>query len=183
MSAAMWILIVALALLLLGSVAIRKGLSALRQQTVNAWSQIDIQLKRRYELIPNLVEAAKSSMKHEHETLESVVQARNLALNAKTLGEKAVAEQHVARSLSGLFAAAEQYPDLKTNQSMLNLQEELRSTENKIAFARQYYNDITTAYNMKIETFPSNIFAGSGGFKPRELFEFDDSPAREAVKV
>ncbi|HWA83131.1 MAG TPA: LemA family protein [Fimbriimonadaceae bacterium] len=172
-----------LALLFLWSVSIRNGLATIRRQTVNAWSQIDVQLKRRYELIPNLVEAVKDPLKHDQETLESVVQARNMALNAKTLGEKAIAEQHVARSLNGLFSVAEQCPDLKSSPSMLNLQEELKSTENKIAFARQYYNDITTTYNTKIETFPTNIFAGSGGFKPRELFEFDESAAREAINI
>lgn len=183
MSAAMWILIVVLAFVVFGSIAIRNGLVSLRQQTVNAWSQIDVQLKRRYDLIPNLVETVKGYMKYEQETLEKVVQARNMALNAKTLGDKAAADQQVTTSLNGLFAVAEQYPDLKANQNMLSLQEELKSTENKIAFARQYYNDIATTYNTKIETFPSNIFASSGGFKPRELFELDEPAAREAVKV
>lgn len=183
MNIAMWVLIALALFLLFGSVAIYNGLVSLRQQTANAWGQIDVQLKRRYDLIPNLVETVKGYMKFEQETLEKVVQARNMALGAKTLPDKAAAEQHVTSSLNGLFAIAEQYPDLKANQNMLSLQEELKSTENKIAFARQYYNDIVTAYNTKLETFPSSIFASAGGFKSRELFELDEPAAREAVKV
>ena len=183
MSIAIWILILVLVAGLAWYVATFNGLVSLRNQTTNAWGQIDVQLKRRYDLIPNLVETVKGYMKFEQETLEKVVQARNLALGARSPGEKAAAEQQVTTSLTGLFAVAEQYPDLKANQNMLSLQEELKSTENKIAFARQYYNDITTAYNTKLETFPSSIIASSGGFKPRELFELDEPAAREAVKV
>jgi LemA protein len=183
MSIAMWILIIVLVLVVVGWFGTYNSLVALRQETANAWSQIDVQLKRRYDLIPNLVETVKGYMKFEQETLEKVIQARNMALGAKSLSEKAAAEQQVTTSLNGLFAIAEQYPDLKANQNMLSLQEELKSTENKIAFARQYYNDRTTAYNTKLETFPSSIIASSGGFKARELFELDEPAAREPVKV
>lgn len=181
--AAMWILIGLIVVILFVCIGIYNSLVSLRQQTANAWGQIDVQLKRRYDLIPNLVETVKGYMKFEQETLEKVIQARNMALGARSVGDKAAAEQQVTSSLNGLFAIAEQYPDLKANQNMLSLQEELKSTENKIAFARQYYNDIVTAYNTKLETFPSSIFASAGGFKPRELFELDEPAAREAVKV
>ena len=180
---AIWILIAILVIILFACIGMYNSLVSLRQQTSNAWAQIDVQLKRRYDLIPNLVETVKGYMKFESETLEKVIQARNMALGAKSVGEKAAAEQQVSTSLNGLFAIAEQYPDLKANQNMLSLQEELKSTENKIAFSRQYYNDIVTTYNTKIETFPSSIFASAGGFKPRELFELDEPAAREAVKV
>jgi LemA protein len=178
---AIWILIAVLVFIVFAAIGMYNSLVSLRQQTANAWGQIDVQLKRRYDLIPNLVETVKGYMKFEQDTLEKVIQARNMALGARSPGEKASAEQQVTSSLNGLFAIAEQYPDLKANQNMLSLQEELKSTENKIAFARQYYNDMVTRYNTKIETFPSSIFAGS--FKPRELFELDEPAAREAVKV
>jgi LemA protein len=180
---AIWILIAVLVVILFAVIGMYNGLVSLRQQTANAWGQIDVQLKRRYDLIPNLVETVKGYMKFEQETLEKVIQARNMALGARSPGEKASAEQQVTSSLNGLFAIAEQYPELKSNQNMLSLQEELKSTENKIAFARQYYNDMVTRYNTKIETFPSSILASGGGFKPRELFELDEPAAREAVKV
>ena len=181
---AMGVGVVFLVLILVAIVAgMYNGLVRARNETKNSWAQIDVQLKRRYDLIPNLVETVKGYMKFEQETLEKVIQARNMALGARTVGDKAAAEQQVTSSLNGLFAIAEQYPDLKANQNMLSLQEELKGTENKIAFARQYYNDITTAYNTKLETFPSSIFANAGGFKPRELFELDEPAAREAVKV
>lgn len=180
---AIWILVGVLVLILIGCVTIYNSLVSLRQQTANAWGQIDVQLKRRYDLIPNLVETVKGYMKFEQETLEKVIQARNMAVGATTPAQKANADQKVTSSLNGLFAIAEQYPDLKANQNMLSLQEELKSTENKIAFARQYYNDVVTVYNTKLETFPSSIFASAGGFRPRELFELDEPAAREAVKV
>lgn len=183
MNLAMWLLIAALLLVFFLFIGAYNSLVSLRQQTANAWSQIDVQLKRRYDLIPNLVETVKGVMKFEQETLEKVVQARNMALGAQSVADKAKAESQVTTSLNGLFAVAEQYPDLKSNQNMLSLQEELKSTEDKISFARQYYNDISTSYNTKIETFPSSIIASSGGFKPRELFELDEPAAREAVKV
>lgn len=165
------------------AIGMYNSLVSLRQQTSNAWGQIDVQLKRRYDLIPNLVETVKGYMKHESDTLERVIQARNMALRATGVKEKADAEAAVGAALTGIFGLAEAYPELRSNENMLSLQEELKSTENKIAFARQYYNDIVTAYNTKIETFPSSIFANMGNFKPKELFELEDPAAREAVKV
>ncbi len=170
-------------MLIIVMIASYNGLVSLRQQTMNAWGQIDVQLKRRYDLIPNLVETVKGYMKHEQETLEKVIQARNSAISATGVKEKGLAESALTAAVSGLFALSEAYPDLKANTNMLSLQEELKSTENKIAFARQYYNDITTAYNTKIEAFPSNIFANAFSFKPRELFELEDPIQREPVKV
>jgi LemA protein len=172
-----------LVVLLVVFIGMYNSLVSLRQQTGNAWGQIDVQLKRRYDLIPNLVETVKGYMKHEQDTLEKVIKARNMALQATGVKEKAQAEVAVGSALTGIFGLAEAYPELKSNENMLSLQEELKSTENKIAFARQYYNDIVTAYNTKIETFPSSIFAGMGGFKSKELFELEDAAARENVKV
>lgn len=179
----LFIVLGVIVVLLLWGIAIYNRLVALRQQTMSAWSQIDVQLKRRYDLIPNLVETVKGYMKHEQDTLEKVIQARNRAVSAQGVQEKAAAEAQVASALSGFFALAEAYPDLKSNQNMLSLQEELKATENKISFARQYYNDIVTTYNTKIHSFPDSIFAGMGGFKTRDLFELDDAAAREPVKV
>lgn len=180
---ALWITIGILVVIVFVAIGMYNGLVSLRQQTMNAWGQIDVQLKRRYDLIPNLVETVKGYMKHEQETLTRVIEARNMALKATTVKEKGQAEAAVGAALTGIFGLAEAYPELRSNENMLSLQEELKSTENKIAFARQYYNDIVTAYNTKTETFPSSIFANMGGFKPRELFEIEVAGEREAVKV
>ncbi len=180
----MWIVVfIVLALILVWAIATYNGLVSYRQQTSNAWAQIDVQLKRRYDLIPNLVETVKGYMKHESETLTKVIEARNMALQAKTVGEKGKAEAAVGAALTGIFGLTEAYPDLKANENMLSLQEELKSTENKISFARQYYNDMVTRYNIKIEAFPSSIFATAGGFKSKELFEIEDVSQKEPVKV
>jgi len=179
----MIILIVVLVLLLVYAVALYNGLVSLRRQTQNALSQIDVQLKRRYDLIPNLVESVKGYMTHEQSTLEKVIAARNQALAARTVSEKAAAESQIVSALGSINALAETYPQLKANENVLALQEELRSTENKIAFARQYYNDVVTAYNTKIETFPSSIFASSGSFGPKELFVVENATEREPVVV
>lgn len=179
----LWVLLGILVLVLFAGIGIYNGLVSLRQQVKNSFAQIDVQLKRRYDLIPNLVETVKGYMKFEQETLEKVIQARNMALGATTVKDKAAAEGQVTQALGGFFALAEAYPDLKANTNMLSLQEELKSTENKISFARQYYNDIVNAYNTKIETFPSAIFANAGGFKPADVFEIEAPVEREAVKV
>ena len=178
-----WIPIIIVAVLLFWLIGAYNGLVSDRRQTMNAWSQIDVQLKRRYDLIPNLVETVKGYMKHEQETLEKVIQARNRAVSAKSVGEKATAEVAVAAALTGFFALSEAYPELRSNENMKQLQEELSSTENKISFARQYYNDIVTRYNTKLEAFPTNILAGMGNFEAKELFEIQDSKVREVVKV
>ncbi len=164
-------------------ISIYNGLVTLRRQTGNAWAQIDVQLKRRYDLIPNLVETVKGYMSYEQETLDKVISARNKAIAAGSVHERATAESEVSAALGGIFALAEAYPDLKANQNMLSLQEELKSTENKVAFARQYYNDVVTAYNTRIETFPTSIVATSGGFKSKELFLIEDPAERQAVQV
>lgn len=178
-----WVAVGFLVVLLFFIIATYNSLVSIRQQTSNAWGQIDVQLKRRYDLIPNLVETVKGYMKHEQETLTRVIEARNQALAATGVREKAKAETMVGQAMTGLFGLFEQYPDLKANQNMLSLQEELKSTENKISFARQYYNDIVTQYNTKLEAFPSNIFASGMGFKPKDLFEIDNPVERENVKV
>ena len=184
---------VAFAVFLWG-VGVYNGLVTLRNRYKNAFSQIDVQLKRRYDLIPNLVETAKGYIKHEQETLEAVIKARNLAFGA---GQKAAAdpgdpdaiknlqgaESQLSGALSRLLMVAEAYPDLKANQNMLAIQEELSSTENKIAFARQAYNDSVMVYNTQREVFPSNLIAGFFHFNAAALFEVDAPEERQAVKV
>ena len=163
------------------------GLVRLRNQVKNAWAQIDVQLKRRYDLIPNLVETAKGYMKHERETLEAVTNARNLAQQMSSSGagaaERAKAEGELSSFLSRLLAVVENYPDLKANQNFLALQEELASTENRISFSRQYYNDSVLRYNNQTQMFPSNIIASMTGFKAGEFFEVAVATEREAPKV
>jgi LemA protein len=164
-------------------VGIYNSLIRLRNQVKNAWSQIDVQLKRRHDLIPNLVETAKGYMKHERETLDSVTQARSKAVGAGSVGEKASAEGALSGALGRFMLVVENYPDLKANQNFLALQEELTSTENKIGFARQSYNDQVLFYNNKIQMFPSNIIAGMFNFKAEEFFELEDEAEREVPKV
>ena len=158
-------------------------LVGMRNQVKNAWAQIDVQLKRRYDLIPNLVETVKGYAKHESETLEKVVQARNQAMNASGVAAKAGAEGELSSALSRLMVVVEQYPDLKANQNFMQVQEELTSTENKISFARQAYNDQVMRYNTKCQMIPANIVAGIGGFQQSEMFELKDEAQREAPKV
>ena len=161
------------------------GLVRLRNQVKNAWAQIDVQLKRRYDLVPNLVETVKGYMKHERETLEAVTKARNLAqqVSSAGAGERAKAEGELSSALSRLLAVVERYPDLKANQNFLALQEELTSTENKISFSRQYYNDSVLRYNNQTQVVPSNIVASMFGFKADEFFEVTLAAEREAPKV
>ncbi|MBS1716139.1 MAG: LemA family protein [Armatimonadetes bacterium] len=178
-----WIAIIVVVVLFLLFIGMYNGLVRSRVEVDNAFSQIDVQLKRRYDLIPNLVETVKGYMNFEQTTLEKVIQARNMALGAKSVNEKAAADGQVTSALNGFFAIAESYPDLKANQNMLSLQEELKSTENKISFARQYYNDSVTAYNTKLQVFPSSIIASMGGFTPRDLFVVENATERENVQV
>ena len=154
-----------------------------RNQVKNAWSQIDVQLKRRHDLIPNLVETAKGYVKHERDTLESVTKMRSQAMGAETISDKAKTEAALSGAISKFFAVAENYPDLKANQNFLSLQEELSSTENKIAFSRQAYNDAVLFYNNKIQMFPSNILAGMFNFKEETFFELEDKSEKEVPKV
>lgn len=180
-------------ILLLWVIGLYNALIKLRNFYENSWAQIDVQLERRYDLIPDLVESVKGFMKHESETLEAVIQARNSAVQAKTqtssnigdaesMGALMVAEAGLGGALGNLFALSESYPDLKSNQNMQQLQEELSSTENKIAFARQAFNDSVTSYNNKRESFPSNIFAGIFGFRDKSLYEVRGEK-REKVAV
>ncbi len=166
-------------------VANYNGLVGLRNQTKNAWAQIDVQLKRRHDLIPNLIETVKGYMQHERGTLEAVTNARNLAQSIANSGpaERAKAEGELSGALARLLVVVENYPNLKANQNFLALQEELTSTENKISFARQYYNDSVLRYNNKTQMFPSNIIAGMSGFKQGEFFEVKAPEEREAPKV
>ncbi|MFA5260993.1 MAG: LemA family protein [Candidatus Omnitrophota bacterium] len=158
------------------------ALVGLRNQVKNAWAQIDVQLKRRHDLIPNLVETAKGYMKHERDTLEAIVNARSQAMSSQTIGEKAKTEGMLNDAVSKFFVVVENYPECKANQNFLSLQEELTSTENKIAFARQAYNDQALFFNNKIEMFPSNIVAGILNFTKQEFFEIQEAE-REAPKV
>lgn len=174
---------VILALVVVMFIGMYNKLVKMRQLTMNAWAQIDVQLKRRYDLIPNLVETVKGYMSHEKDTLERVIQARNQAISTTGVSDKAKAEGALTGALTGFFGLAESYPDLKANTNMIELQEELRETESKISFSRQYYNDVVTEYNTLLETFPSSIVAGMGSFKSRELFELADEVQREPVQV
>jgi LemA protein len=190
-----WIFLAIAVAIVAWAIAIYNGLVALRNRFKNAFAQIDVQLKRRYDLIPNLVETAKGYMKHERETLEAVIQARNQAASAAqaaganpgnpaAMQQLGAAEGALTGMLGRLFALAEAYPDLKANQNMLSLQEELSSTENKVAFARQAFNDSVMAYNTKRESFPDNVFAGMFNFGEAELLQATESAEeRRAPKV
>ena len=173
------VIVVVLVLLLIGAF---NGLVKLRNRVDNAWAQIDVQLKRRYDLIPNLVETVKGYAAHERQTLEAVIQARNMAMSATGPAQQAQAENMITGALKSLFALSEAYPDLKANQNFLNLQEELTGTEGRIAYARQFYNDTVQRYNTKIQTFPTVVLAGMFHFMQREYFEVEDT-ARDAVHV
>lgn len=176
-------LFVMLVILVMFVVGIYNALIGLRNQVRNAWSQIDVQLKRRHDLIPNLVETAKGYMKHERGTFESVTEARSRAMATQGVGERAKAEGALSGAIGKFFLVVENYPDLKANQNFLSLQEELASTENKIAFARQSYNDQVLFLNNKIQMFPSNVIAGMFNFKQEEFFELEIKEEREAPKV
>ena len=182
----MWIaivVVVVLVLLILSIIGIYNALIRLRNQVNNAWSQIDVQLKRRHDLIPNLVETAKGYMKHERETFEEITKARSQAMGAKTVTEASKAEGALGGALSRFMLVVENYPDLKANQNFLAVQEELTSTENKISFARQSYNDQVLFFNNKIQMFPSSIIANTFNFGKRDFFEIEAPAEREVPKV
>jgi LemA protein len=180
---ALLVLLAIVAVVVVWVVGMYNGLINLRNRCENAWSQVDVQLKRRYDLIPNLVETVKGYAKHEREVFEKVTQARTAAINASTVKDQGLAENQLAGALKTLFAVAEAYPDLKANQNFLMLQEELAGTEGKIAYARQFYNDMVMKFNQKQQVFPSNIIAGMFRFQLREYFEIEEPAAREPVKV
>lgn len=179
----LWVVLGAVALVGLWVVTGYNRLISLKNQSLNGWKQIDIQLKRRHDLIPNLVETVKGVMKFEQNTLTQVIEARNKAVSAQGVAEKAVQENALSGALRQLFALTESYPNLKSNENVGKLQEELSSTENKISFARQFYNDIATAFNIALQSFPTNLIAGSFAFKPLELFEITDASERQTPKV
>jgi LemA protein len=175
-------------LVIIGAVAIMaigmyNSLITLRNRCDNGWSQIDVQLRRRYDLIPNLVETVKGYAKHEREVFEKVTQARAAAVNAQTVKDQGQAENVLTGALKSLFAVAENYPELKANQNFLMLQEELAGTESKVAYARQFYNDTVMKFNMRQQVFPSNIIANMFGFKPRDYFQIEEEVAKGPVKV
>jgi LemA protein len=168
------ILVVVLVLLALYVIISYNGLVSLRNRIENAWAQIDVQLKRRYDLIPNLVETVKGYASHERETLDAVIQARNAGMNAQGPHDQAEAENQISGALKSLFALSEAYPDLKANQNFAQLQEELTGTEGRIAYARQFYNDTVYRYNTKVQSFPANVLANMFRFSEREYFQADD---------
>ena len=177
------IIVVVLVLLVLFIIGAYNSLIRLRNQVDNAWSQIDVQLKRRHDLIPNLVETAKGYMQHERQTFEAITEARSKAMGAKSVSETAKAEGALGEALSKFMLVVENYPDLKANQNFLSLQEELTSTENKISFARQSYNDQALFFNNKIQMFPSNVVANMFNFSKRDFFEIETPAEREVPKV
>ena len=173
------ILIVAIAFV----VITYNGLVVAREKVKNAWSQIDVQLQRRFDLIPNFVETVKGYMTHESETLTKVTELRSSWANANSVNEKAELNNQLSDTLKTIMAVSENYPDLKANQNFLDMQEELRNTENKISFSRQFYNDTVTMYNIKLQAFPSNIIAGLFNFTAETLFTAESDEARKNVKV
>jgi len=178
-----WVLLALVIGVLLWAVGAFNGLVKLRENSKNGWSQIDVQLKRRHDLIPNLVETAKGYMSHERETLENVIKARQQAVDASNIKDKQVAENFLSSTLRSLFAVTENYPNLKADQQMRQLHEELTSTENKITFARQYYNDEVNRLNTAVQSFPDTVIAGMFHFEKCDFFELEDDSEKKAPKV
>jgi LemA protein len=182
MNAVTWIVLGVIVLAILALIFMYNRLVRFRNRIEAAWSQIDVQLKRRYDLIPNLVETVKGYAAHERETLEAVTKARQQAVDARGIEDQAKAENFLTQTLRQLFAVAEAYPDLKANQNFLSLQEELTGTEGRIAFSRQFYNEQVLAYDNAIETFPTSVVAGTFNFQPKPYFEAETA-SREEVRV
>jgi LemA protein len=180
---ALIIFVVVLAIVILWAVGVYNGLIGLRNRVREAWAQIEVQLKRRHDLIPNLVNTVKGYAAHERGVFEKVTEARAKAVSGGSVAERAQAENVLTAALKSVFAVAEAYPQLKANENFLALQEELSSTENKISFARQHYNETVMDFNTRIQTVPSNVIAALGNFKPEEMFEVGDAAEREAPKV
>jgi len=180
---AVWIILGIIAIIVIWFIASYNGFIALKKRIENAWAQIDVQLKRRYDLIPNLINTVKGYKDFEQETLTKVIQARAAAVNATTIPDKIQAEGVLTQALRGLLAVAEAYPDLKATQEFMQLMEELRNTENLISFSRQFYNDSVMIFNTRIAMFPGNIVAGMFSFKAATFFEVAEAAEREAPKV
>lgn len=178
-----WIILVIVILLVIAIIGMYNGLVQAKVKVDNAWSQIDVQLQRRFDLIPNFVETVKGYMTHEKETFEKITALRTSWANASSVSEKADLDNQLSTSLKTIMAVSENYPELKANQNFSELSEELRNTENKISFSRQFYNDTVTMYNTKLQVFPSNIIAGMFNFKSRDLFKAESDEARKNVKV
>lgn len=178
-----WIILAVVVLLILFIISMYNGLVKSKMKVENAWSQINVQLQRRFDLIPNLVETVKGYMKHEEGTLTKIAELRTAWANASTVGEKAELNNQLSGTLKTIMAVSENYPELKANTNFSELQEELRNTENKISFSRQFYNDTVTMYNTKLQVVPTNIIASMFNFKPAELFKAESEEARKNVKV
>ena len=179
----LWIILAIVAIIIIAIISIYNGLVQARMKVDNAWSQIDVQLQRRFDLIPNFVETVKGYMTHEKETFEKIAALRTSWANASSVSEKAELDGQLSSTLKTIMAVSESYPELKANQNFSELSEELRNTENKISFSRQFYNDTVTMYNTKIQVFPSNIIAGMFNFTARDLFKTESDEARKNVKV
>ena len=178
-----WIILAIVVILVIAVISMYNDLVSRRVKVDNAWSQIDVQLQRRFDLIPNFVETVKGYAAHESETFEKITELRTSWANAQTVTEKAELDNQLSGALKTIMAVSENYPDLKANQNFSELSEELRNTENKISFSRQFYNDSVTMYNQKLQLFPSNIIAGMFNFQPRELFAVENAEVRKNVKV
>ena len=178
-----WIILAVVVIVIVAVIAMYNGLVQARIKVDNAWSQIDVQLQRRFDLIPNFVETVKGYMTHESETFEKIAELRTAWANTENVSEKATLDNKLSTALKTIMAVSESYPELKSNQNFSELSEELRNTENKISFSRQFYNDTVTMYNTKLQVFPSNIIAGIFSFKARDLFEAENDEARKNVKV
>ena len=179
----MWIALIVIALIVVWVISAYNGLVSFRMKTKNSWSQMDVQLQRRFDLIPNLVETVKGYMGHESEVFTKVAELRTAWANTTSVKEKAELDNQLSGTLKTIMAVSENYPELKANQNFSELQEELRNTENKISYSRQFYNDTVTKYNTKLEIFPTNIIANMFHFEPAELFKVDTEEARKNVKV
>ena len=179
----MWIALIVIALIVVWVISAYNGLVSFRMKTKNSWSQMDVQLQRRFDLIPNLVETVKGYMGHESEVFTKVAELRTAWANTTSVKEKAELDNQLSGTLKTIMAVSENYPELKANQNFSELQEELRNTENKISYSRQFYNDTVTKYNTKLEILPTNIIANMFHFEPAELFKVDTEEARKNVKV
>lgn len=180
----MWIILaIVVIILIVAIISMYNSLVQSKTKVDNAWSQIDVQLQRRFDLIPNFVETVKGYMNHEKNTLEKIAELRTSWANTKSISEKADLDNQLSTALKTIMAVSENYPELRANQNFSELTEELRNTENKISFARQFYNDAVTMYNTKLQVFPSNIIAGMFNFTARDLFKAESDEARKNVKV